>query len=169
MKRQYAYTLIELIAVITVVAIMAVSVAPKFFSKDDYSTVTVRDTYIAHLRLVQLKAMNHRGVCHNSVFQNVGGVMMFGIPTNTSSTCGTTTEVDSRIGTEGNTINLVNGATNAVIKASPSIVFDGLGIPSTGGDCTGACKFQVLGNETHYLCIESQGYIHRVESGYVCT
>lgn len=169
-KRQHkGFTIVELAVVIVLLGIMSVTVAPRLLGKSEFSAIATANQYIAHLRLVQLKAMNHRGVCHNSVFQTISGDLVFGIPSNTTTTCGTTTESSTRNIVDGSTITLVNGSTNATIKTSPTIVFDSDGIPTTGGDCSGACKFKVSASTDAYVCIESQGYIHRVESSYVCT
>lgn len=169
MKKSGGYTIIELIVVIVVIGILAVTAVPRLFTSREFSAQVVTDKYLAHLRLVQLKALNHRGVCHNSVFEVVSGTTVFGIPANTTVVCGTSTASDTQNDIGDSVITLVNGSTNVEITTSPQIVFDGFGVPGGGGNCTGACKFKIVSTETVYLCIESQGYIHKVAAGYVCT
>lgn len=165
MNKQHAFTIIELVVIITIVAILAVTVVPKLIGVNQFSAHATGDQYLAHLRLVQLKALNHRGVCHNSVFDN--GNSVFGIPANNSTTCGTVTTSNSQVILGGSTITLLSVTPNVV---APQIVFDSNGIPTTagGGACAGACKFSIAADNTTYLCIESQGYIHKVDSSYAC-
>lgn len=171
MNTTKGYSIIELIVVMVLLGIMAVTAFPKLTGSSDYNSRTTRDQYISQLRLVQLKALNQRGVCHNLVFHTVSSVNYFGIPANTSATCGTTTAADTRVEVGSSSVTLINGSTNANILGNPKIVFDSNGVPTAtgGGDCTGACKFKISANETVYMCIESQGYIHPVSVGYVCT
>jgi MSHA pilin protein MshC len=163
------FTIIELIVVIVIIGILAVTVAPKLLTSRQFSAEAVTDKYIAHLRLVQLKALNYRGVCHNSIFQAVSGTTVFGIPINTTATCGTTTASDTQNDVGHSTITLINGSTNADIAVSPQIIFDVFGVPAAGGNCSGACKFKIVATDTVYMCVESQGYIHKVTASYVCT
>jgi MSHA pilin protein MshC len=173
-KSHTGFTVIELIVVITLIGILAVTAGPKLLAKSEFTAVATTNQYIAHLRLVQLKALNQRGVCHNSAFEIVGGETVFGIPNNVDATCGTTTATDSRNVVDGSVITLIDGTKMTQIdgtvdpnpKVSPQIVFDGNGIPTDGGHCAGACKFKIVSGDTVYLCIESQGYIHQVSSTY---
>ncbi|MFT5161475.1 MAG: MSHA pilin protein MshC [Alteromonadaceae bacterium] len=172
MQKQHAFTMIELIVIIVILGILAVSVAPKLIDESEFSALATQDQYIAHLRLVQLKALNNRTVCHNSVF-DVGNTV-FGIPTNVDAACGTTTAVDSRVALGKSTITLL---TSNPDKVAPTIAFNVNGIPIDAvgvddGDCAGACKFSISvpgsTSGTLYICIESQGYIHKVSSTYAC-
>jgi MSHA pilin protein MshC len=166
MNKQLGFTLIELIVVMIVLGVLAVTVVPKLIGSSRFAARTTADQYIAHLRLVQLKAMNHTGVCQNSVFDNDNSV--FGMPINADDApCGTVTAANSQIALGDSRITLVNGSSNADIQAFPQIVFDSRGIPSAGS-CSGACKLKVTAVDSVYVCIESQGYIHRVASAYVC-
>jgi len=54
---QKGFTLIELIVVIVLIAIMAVSVLPKFFSTSGFEEYTYRDEVITTLRAIQLRSM----------------------------------------------------------------------------------------------------------------
>ncbi len=173
------FTIIELIVVIVLVGILAVSAGPKLLSKGEFSAMATANQYVAHLRLVQLKALNQRGVCHNSVFEDISGQSVVGLPSNNSMVCNSTTDANSRTPLDGSSIALIHGTTNALIKNAPTIVFDSNGVPYqptvnvggtavTYGDCSGACKFKVSAQTSVYVCIESQGYIHKVDSSYVC-
>ena len=152
---------------IVIIGILAATVAPRLLTSREFSADAVADKYMAHLRLIQLKALNHRGVCHNSIFETVGSTTVFGIPINTTSTCGTTTTAPDTQNDIGHSTITLLGATDIV---SPHIVFDAFGVPGGGGNCTGACKFKIAStSDTVYLCIESQGYIHKVAAADACT
>ncbi|WP_133405669.1 prepilin-type N-terminal cleavage/methylation domain-containing protein [Parashewanella tropica] len=57
------FTLIELIATMVLIGILAVSVAPKFFGPSSYSAYAVRSELISYLRNTQLRAMNNTDQC----------------------------------------------------------------------------------------------------------
>ena len=56
-KNEYGFTLIELIVVIILISIMAVTVLPKFFTSNGFEEFTYRDELITKLRAIQLRSM----------------------------------------------------------------------------------------------------------------
>ena len=56
-KKELAFTLIELIVVIILISIMAVTVLPKFFTSNGFEEFTYRDELITKLRAIQLRSM----------------------------------------------------------------------------------------------------------------
>lgn len=56
-QKHQGFTLIELVAVIVLLGIVAVTVAPKFASRDGYTDYAARDQIIAAARLAQQRAM----------------------------------------------------------------------------------------------------------------
>jgi len=56
-QKMLGFTLIELIVVIILISIMAVTVLPKFFSSNGFEEFTYRDELITKLRAIQLRSM----------------------------------------------------------------------------------------------------------------
>jgi len=166
------FTLIELIAVILLIAIVAVSVAPKFDGTASYEAHTHRAQLIAALRLTQQRAMQQTdstetiegNYCHQIVFD----VSLYGIPdrvdcSNTSFPTpikdwipdGTGHKVDDRYQITFN----INGQVNP-----KSVGFDWMGRPT--GDCiTGGvvgCEINIIhpSEKSLKITIEAEGYIH---------
>ncbi|RLV59038.1 type II secretion system protein [Parashewanella curva] len=57
------FTLVELIATMVLIGILAVSVAPKFFGPSSYNAYALRAELISYLRNIQLRAMNNTDKC----------------------------------------------------------------------------------------------------------
>lgn len=154
MSKQNGFTLIELIVVITVIGILAVSVAPKLLTKNEFSSVTLRDQLISELRLAQLRAMNDSSACYAVQVSSVD----FGIyyTTVTNDICDTSY-------TLANDKTAIESGTTVAIGTdfSLQIKFDTSGRPS-GGNCISgsSCTLTVTAADTVALCIESEGYIH---------
>jgi len=148
MRHQNAFTMIELIMVILLIGVLSVTVLPKLFSKSELSSVAVRDQLISQLRLTQLKALNHYGVCHNFIIT----ALEFGRVNNTTNTCGGITNIVNAI--DASEVTIAIGS-----KTTLELRFDRDGRP-IGGDCDGGCTITVVGSDTTSLTIESEGFIH---------
>ena len=72
-KNEYGFTLIELIVVIILISIMAVTVLPKFFTSNGFEEFTYRDELITKLRAIQLRSMQQTTdtVCHQIQIQSL--------------------------------------------------------------------------------------------------
>ncbi len=166
------FSLIELIVVIILIAILAVSVAPKFDGTASYEAHTHRAQLIAALRLTQQRAMQQTNTdstglagtanfCHQIVFDDVKS--RYGIPNRIDCTPtnplflpdwqpdATGHIVDSRYEVTFN----INGAANP-----QTLGFDWMGRPTM--DCDGGCEINVVrpGEKTLLITIEPEGYIH---------
>jgi len=146
MKHSQGFTLIELILVILIISILAVSVVPKFFGASDIAHYTVRDQLLSQLRLSQLKAMNQLDVCNRVKITDSYVV----VETNNTSTCGTEGPESTKVMLDDVVIKLSSGTTPNPFY----ITFDSQGISSCD------CVLNIIGNGTVDLKIESQGYIH---------
>ncbi len=153
MSKQNGFTLIELIVVIVVIGILAVSAAPKLLTKNEFSSVAVRDQLISELRLAQLRAMNDRSVCYAVQVTSVD----YGIYTTlTNDDCDSTYTLASSKTSYGDGASVSIGG-----DTTPQIQFDTSGRPS-GGNCTpgSLCTVNITGEDAVSLCIESEGYVH---------
>jgi MSHA pilin protein MshC len=56
-NKQKAFTLIELIVVILIITILAVTAAPKFIGVSNFDSFAYRDQMISSLRLIQQQSM----------------------------------------------------------------------------------------------------------------
>ncbi|MBU2870302.1 type II secretion system GspH family protein [Colwellia sp. E2M01] len=160
------FTLIELIAVILLISILAVSVAPKFDSTDGYEAHTHRAQLIAALRLTQQRAMQQTSqaddYCHQIVFDN--DYPRYGIPDRT--------DCDVMI-FPGTIENWEPDATGYLVDSRYQITFniDGQSNPQAVGfdwmgrptkDCLNGCVINVAHPTSTSLkiTIEKEGYIH---------
>lgn len=142
------FTMIELIVVIIIIAIMAVTVIPKFFNSTGFQEYTYQAEVITKLRSIQLRALQqtNSSECHTVlVTQNT-----VGIPQNCNLTSGNwQSDTTSVIIEEGHDVMF------DVSSGNFSFTFDGMGRPS----CS-PCLIGVLGDSTLTIKIESEGYIH---------
>lgn len=158
------FSLIELIVVIIMISILAVSVAPKFDGTDSYEAHTHRAHLISALRLTQQRAMqqtdNTTGYCHDLTFDDAQA--RYGIPnridcTPTSPTfpSGWSPDATGYIATDRDISFNVDGASNPQV-----IGFDWMGRPT--GLCASGCVINIVHatNQSLKINIESEGYIH---------
>lgn len=159
------FTLIELVVVILLISILAVTVAPKFDSTDGYEAHAHRAQLIAALRLTQQRAMQQTDstdvYCHEVVFDG----NRYGIPNR--KVCTDVFPVNWEPDATGHTVEEryditfdVNGS------VSPSSVgFDWLGRPTidcVDADGNGGCEINIkhLTGQSLKIYIEKEGYIH---------
>ena len=70
MTSNRGFTLIELVLVIILIGVLAVTAAPRFFTASGYDQVAARDQLIQLLRQAQLQTMNNSAECQIVHFGN---------------------------------------------------------------------------------------------------
>ena len=152
------FTMIELIVVIIILAIMATTVIPKFFTSTGFQEYTYQAEIITKLRSIQLRAMQQTdstdsNICH-TVLVTEGAL---GVPKDCDLTLtdGWQGE-DESTGESGTTnVKIEGGHEVTFAPIAFSFSFDSMGRPS----CT-TCLITVVGDSTLTIKIESEGYIH---------
>ncbi|WP_068544955.1 type II secretion system protein [Thalassotalea crassostreae] len=149
-------TLIELVVVILIVTILAVTVAPRFIGVSSFDAYVYRDQMISSLRLIQQQAMQQTDAnsCHQILLTNQG----YG----QSNNCSVPSLVPDW---DSNNLGFAIPADSTVTIRSLStntFTFNSLG---TAEECTGfgsrICIIEFAnGNDSASICIEAQGYIH---------
>ncbi|GHG67795.1 hypothetical protein GCM10010919_16770 [Alishewanella longhuensis] len=147
-RQPQGFSLVELIVVIIILGVLAISLVPRFFSLSGSSEYLVREQAIALLRRAQQQAMHctaSTGICPENAL----------------------TIAMDRIGVTNGCINdarhlcISDGTVSLrLIPAGlSSLSFDSWGRPL---QCTGqnGCQLQVQGQSSLPICIEQQGYIH---------
>ena len=138
------FTLIELVVVMVLLGVLAVTLLPRFFTSSGTAEYGYRDQGLAILRLIQLQAMQ----CTDS----------------SSSLCPPQQLLiaSDRLGSSSACLNdarhlCIAESDPVVLSASFSALsFDSMGRPI---GCSGACTVQVQGTASPGICIESEGYI----------
>jgi MSHA pilin protein MshC len=154
---QVGFTTIELIVVILILGIMAVTIVPKFFNSNGFEEYSYQKEVIAKLRTIQIRAMQQTDgdgtECHMVVVTETA----LGIPKNCDPALadGWAGEING----ESGTINVEIQQGHEVIFPVPlgnlHFTFDSLGKPS----CTD-CVITINGDNILFVAIESEGYIH---------
>ena len=144
----HGFTLVELVAVIILAGILAVTIGGRFFSGSDIDVYAARELLLGHLRRLQLDALNNGAGC----FQMLLLTDRYGPPDLnpcTATAAFSSGYFDGR-GTDPYRASLLDGRLD--------LRFDGWGRP--GGDCTGGCTLTFNGAISLQLRIEAEGYIH---------
>jgi MSHA pilin protein MshC len=173
------FSLIELITVIILLGIVAVSVGSRFVGSDGFAEYVYQSRLISALRVMQTRAMydtrpatvaNPTGYCFQINFSSSPAA--FGPPTlnyaaaDGSPTCSTTIDYSSslHLGTTVSEMADKNVAFVAFTDGANSIDyirFDNLGRPLTSvGKCTAGCQLELQGEQSISVCIKAQGYIY---------
>ncbi|AAZ26905.1 type II secretion system protein [Colwellia psychrerythraea] len=169
------FTLVELVTVILLISILAVSVAPKFGGTASYEAHTHRAKLISALRLTQQRAMQQTdtadGYCHQLVFDNDSLVSRYGIPDRVDCTVTTFSGQipEWQPDATGFEVELKYQVSFGIQgKNNPSaITFDSMGRPvsnaTLANNCVGGCIINIQSSvETLRIQIESEGYIHAI-------
>lgn len=145
MKRsriQAGFTLIELIVVLVILGVLAVSLVPRFFSASGSSEYVYRDQLLSLLRRVQMQAMQCTNCAAEQLTIAPNAVLGAGLNCSDDSSLALCPATGDNIG----------------FSASHSpISFDSLGRPQ---GCGGSCQLFVQGVTALQVCIEAEGYIH---------
>lgn len=158
------FTMIELIVVILMLGIMAVTIVPKFFNSNGFEEYSYQKEVIAKLRTIQIRAMQQTDgadstICHTVlVTETALGIPEDCVLSGTANWQGEIINEPSAPNEPGNTnVEIQRG--HKVTFPSPSgnysFTFDSLGKP----DCTD-CLITINGETDLFVAIESEGYIH---------
>ena len=171
-KNQAGFTIIELVTVIILIGILAVSVAPKFDGTASYEAHSHRAQLISALRLTQQRAMqqtnSNDNYCHQLIFDSNPNVSRYGVPDRLN--CNITTFASWQPDATGFEVdNKYQVSFSISGKTNPSaITFDSMGRPisneTVANNCAGGCIINVQRSvETPLqIKIESEGYIHAI-------
>lgn len=159
-NKDNGFTLIEMIVVIMMLAIMAVTVVPKFLSSKGFEEYTYRDELITKLRAIQLRTMQQTSNSKCQLIQVSSSSIGLLATTLNAATC----EV-SYVGES--TTTTINDNHNVVFTISgglSSFSFSSLGRPkATGcGNTTTPCEITVtvVGESSLAITINREGYIY---------
>lgn len=158
------FSLIELIIVILLIGVLAVTLLPRFVGKDGVSEFVARDQIVSLLQTVQIRAMQQTsGGCHSLelsssilALQAVNGSCVAG----PDSAFYFQSSPDSNV-----TLSLISYNGNSVLTSS-ILSFDANGrpvLPTNSG-----YRVRISADSVLDICVESQGYIHAIAPGGVC-
>lgn len=172
--QQRGFTLIELVVVILVIGVLAVSAASRFDSTS-YAEYSYQSRLLSALRAMQQRAMQdtRNNYCFQINFNTVSPA--FGPPTLSyrndtqaehTETCAAAINYSTpeflrtssgEIAADGismMTLDTGNGVFNYMR-------FDSFGRPITSaGNCQATCRITFQGSQSPAICVESEGYIH---------
>lgn len=151
-QRHSGFTLIELIVVLVIISVLAVSLLPRFFSGSGTNEYLYRDQALALIQRQQMQAMQCTD-CGPVGFQ----VNNFSINPASSPGCDNTATRLCISERDRSTIRLRPVAFNL------DLYFNNLGQPVTQTGvrrCNANCRLNVQGSVTLAICIEYEGYIH---------
>jgi len=154
-NRNKGFTIIELVLVIVLMGILAVTVAPKMFNSSGFQEYAYQAEVVASLRNIQLKAMQQTD---DSMPQADGSMCLSVTVTSKlldiSNLCRPNSEphiIDVEIDESDSIIFQTTG------NADTEFFFDSLGRPVS---CFNPCQIILQGSETLRVQIESEGFIH---------
>ena len=169
MKKSHGFTLVELVTVIILIGILAVSVLPKFDGTASYEAHTQRAQLISALRLTQQRAMQQTdsgdNYCHQLIFDNTNS--RYGVPNRIDCTITVfpnNWEPDATgLVVEGVTFSIDGQANNI------AVTFNSMGrpinnpSPALPNNCKDGCIINVQSSidpDPLQIKIESEGYVH---------
>jgi len=161
-QKNSGFTLIELIVVILMISIMAVTVLPKFFSSNGFEEFTYRDEIITKLRAVQLRSMQQTTdtICKKIQVETTPSAIIGLLATDSATnTCITAYAGDA-------TTVIVNSKHSVSFTLSEGITsfsFSVLGRP-LGCISQSPCEITitVAGENSPEILINSEGYIYAI-------
>ncbi len=156
MSKGAGFTLIELVIVIVILAILSVTVAPKFFSSNGFSEYAYRIDVIAKLRLIQTRAMQQANDnCHQVMITSTKlGKVKKKVG---EGECSTPPEFADQSEKRATLVE-IDSNDNVTFNPSGTVFsFDFMGRPQ---NCSNPCEIVITGEQALTVRIESEGYIH---------
>ncbi|WP_417683156.1 prepilin-type N-terminal cleavage/methylation domain-containing protein [Pseudidiomarina aquimaris] len=154
-KNVQGFSVIELIVVIIVLGIIAVTAGPAFMSRDGIAEQRVQTELLSALRLSQERAMQ-------DVKQRCYGIAI-GASALTPYECGQSVAPE-RVINLASEVNVV--VTSALANAQTRWLFNSWGCPVSENHTSNAepcgqssVEFAISGVTTRYVCVQSHGYI----------
>ncbi len=154
MKLQHyrGFTLIELIVVLVIISVLAVSLLPRFFSGGGTNEYLYRDQAFSLIQRQQIQAMQCTSCSPVGVQVDSISINPAGLP-NCENTA---------------TQLCISARDRSAIQLSPvafelDLYFNNLGQPIGKGNsrmCQNTCRVNVQGSVNLSICIEYEGYIH---------
>jgi MSHA pilin protein MshC len=160
-QKNLGFTLIELIVVIIMISIMAVTVLPKFFTSNGFEEFTYRDEIITKLRAIQLRSMQQTDDSTCKIVLAAPDTIGLQATDTLSATEQCTT------GFAGDTTTVMVNPKHSVIftlsESLTSFSFSSLGKPE-GCISEDPCKITVTvtGEKSLEILINSQGFIRAI-------
>lgn len=157
LENSNGFTLVELIIVIVLIGILAVTAGPAFFGRSGVDAVLYQDRLVGLLRLQQQRAMQDTTNDYCVLIQG----NRFGIP----QLCGDAA-LPANFNPEFEGVSLSEASTNVLVSTQPSlstVYFNGLGCIGTAANAAcGSLALQIdvtEGSAVRSVCVQSQGYI----------
>lgn len=150
--KQFGFTLVELVAVIVIIGLLAAVAGPKFIGADAFNVRGAHGTLLAALRYAQKTAIAQRRVVYVNL-NTATRVLCLGYTTNCSSAV-----IDPA--TQSAYSKTLASAATLTISSNP-IGFDGLGRPVPNASATITVQNNVATGETaRTISIEAEtGYV----------
>jgi MSHA pilin protein MshC len=158
-QKKFGFSLIELIVVIILISIIAVTVLPKFVTSNGFEEYTYRDELIIKLRAIQLRTMQQTdsSTCQSiKVSPSTIGLLA---TTANATTCETSYAGESTTVT----INDNHNVSFSVSEGLSSFSFSSLGKP-VGCTAISPCEITltVVGENSLAITINIEGYIYAI-------
>ena len=156
MQNQTGFTLVELVVVILIGGILAVTVLPKFFSVDGENLQGQRDQLLALTHQLQLQSMQDTAslltTCPTLVITNTAAGFA------TSNACIATASFSQDPANPQQIIWQAGATVTSTVGLPLLLRFDSWGRPQ--GACSDGCSIDLqLNSIEHKVCVERSGYI----------
>ncbi|OKY24858.1 MULTISPECIES: type II secretion system protein [Thalassotalea] len=156
------FTTIEMVVTIIILAIVAVTIVPKWFTSNGYEEMTYQDEIITTLRAVQMRAMQQATDEHcHTVKVQAKTIGLLATDLSTSNNCHASNwQDDARydLTKEDGPTSVQIDANHEVAFSGADIQFDKMGRPN---NCTAPCEIQIQGSEkTVKVLVNIEGFIY---------